>query len=67
MRATNRVAPRLRVVNAEPEAQIVNPEPCRCCHGHDLVAGELVISRSRDGVVLKRLRAVPGGFAEVAS
>lgn len=60
---TNRVAPRLRVVNARTEAEIVNPYPCPCCvHGHELAATELVIRRRSDGEVLRRLRAVPGGF-----
>lgn len=65
---TNRVAPRLRVVNARPEAEIVNPYPCRCCvHGHELAAAELVVRRRRDGAVVKRLRAVAGGFEETGS
>lgn len=57
-----------RVLKFRPEdSAIRNPKPCACCHGHDLVAGELVIRRKADGVVVKRLVAVPGGFAEVAS
>jgi hypothetical protein len=64
---TNRVAPRLRVVNARLEAEIVNPYPCRCCvHGHELAAVELVVRRRSDGVVLKTLRATAGGFEETA-
>lgn len=56
------------MVNARPEAEIVNPYPCRCCvHGHELAAAELVVRRRRDGAVVKRLRAVAGGFEEVAS
>ncbi len=65
----NRVAPRLRVVNAAPEAKIVNPEPCGCCrHGHAFAASELVVRRGEDGrgEILRRLVATPGGF-EVAS
>lgn len=63
---TNRVAPRLRVVNAKPEAEIVNPKPCGCCkHGHAFAASELTV-RDGDGNVIRRLLAVPGGF-EVAS
>jgi len=65
---TNRVAPRLRVVNAKPEAEIVNPYPCRCCtHGHELAAVELVVRRRSDGAVLKTLRTTPGGFEEIGS
>lgn len=54
------------MVNAKPEAEIVNPYPCRCCtHGHELAAVELVIRRRSDGAVVKTLRATPGGFTEV--
>lgn len=66
---TNRVAPRFRVVNAAPEATIVNPEPCGCCrHGHAFAASELTVRRGEDGrgEILRRLVATPGGF-EVAS
>jgi hypothetical protein len=57
------------VVNTEPEAKIVNPEPCGCCkHGHDFAASELTVRRGEDGrgEIVRRFIAVPGGF-EVAS
>ncbi len=66
---TNRVVPRLRVVNAETEKGIVNPEPCGCCkHGHAFAASELIVRSGEDGrgEILRRLVAAPGGF-EVAS
>lgn len=63
----NRVVRRLRAVNAPTAEEIVNPKPCGCCHGHDLVAHELVVRRRSDGAVVRRLRAVAGGFEEVAA
>ncbi len=42
---------------------IVNPEPCGCCkHGHAFAAQELVVRNER-GEIIKKLVAVPGGFA----
>lgn len=52
---------RLRLVKS---AQAKQPHRCPCPAGHQLAVTELIVRRSSDGEVLRRLRPVPGGFAE---
>lgn len=67
---TERSLPRRMRLVSRDEApvlpEIENPRPCQCCHGHDLVASELVIRERRTGRVLKRLVSEPRGFVEIA-
>jgi hypothetical protein len=64
----NKATPKRSFQLVQPDKFAIEPEPFleekpRCDHGPHLFATlELVISRTKDGQVLRRLHATPGGF-----